>query len=159
MDNAWYKECSTGRRFLLKISPGEKLVEKLLNFAEETGVKNAVISSAIGSVTGVRIRGIKAGAKLPITAPRMNIYELDGPFEMLDLEGNIVPNDKGESDCHLHILISKSTGEVLGGHLFDARVFASCEIMIEEFFVTGVVERHQSKSGGISTFYLGDKDE
>jgi len=158
MDNAWYKECSPGRRFLLKISPGEWLVEKLLAFAAESGVKNAIISSAVGSVTNVSFRGIKAGAKLPITDPRMNIHELDGPFEMLGLEGNIIPDEGGNNDWHLHIMMSRSTGEMLGGHLFDAQVFASCEIMVKEFSVAGV-ERHQSKSGGISTFYLECDDE
>jgi len=83
---------------------------------------------------------------------------LDGPFEMLGLEGNIIPDEIGNNDWHLHIMMSRSTGEMLGGHLFDAQVFASCEIMVKEFSVAGV-ERHQSKSGGISTFYLECDDE
>lgn len=158
MENAWFKECLEGRRFLLKISQGECLVAKLQAFAAETGVKNAVIVSAVGSVTNVRYRGIKAGAKLPITAPRMSIHEVEGPMELLGLEGNIVPNHEGESDCHLHVLMSKSSGEVLGGHLFEAKVFACCEIMLREFHAEGI-ERHQSKTGGISTIYLEDGHE
>ena len=158
MKNAWFKECSQGRRFMLKISQGECLVEKLQAFAAETGVKTAVILSAVGSVSHVRYRGIKAGAKLPITPPRISVHEVEGPLELLGLEGNIVPNDKGESDCHLHILMAKSSGEVLGGHLFDARVFASCEIVLSEFHGDGI-ERHKSKTGGISTIYLEDSHE
>lgn len=158
MENAWFKECTQGRRFLLKISRGEWLVEKLAAFAAEADVRSAVITSAVGSVTNVRYRGIKAGAKLPITEPRMSVHEVEGPLELLGLEGNIVPNDKGETDCHLHVLLSKSSGEVIGGHLFDAQVFASCEIMLSEFHGSGI-ERHQSKSGGISTIYLEESHE
>ncbi|PLX94684.1 MAG: DUF296 domain-containing protein [Desulfuromonas sp.] len=153
MEHAWFKECSGGRRFMLKISQGQWLVETLQRFAAEAGVRNAVVISAVGSVTQVRYRGIKAGAKLPITEPRMTVHDEQGPFELLGLEGNMVPNDQDQCDCHLHILMSRSSGEVLGGHLFDARVFACCEIMLSEFHGEGI-ERHLSQSGGISTIYL-----
>ncbi|EAT15651.1 PPC domain-containing DNA-binding protein [Desulfuromonas acetoxidans] len=155
MENVWFKECSGGRRFLVKISQGEWLVESLCRFAAEAGVRSAVILSAVGSVTRVTFRGIKAGAKLPITEARMTVHDVEGPLELLGLEGNMVPNDQGQCDCHLHILMSRSSGEVIGGHLFDARVFASCEIILSEFHGAGV-ERHMSQSGGISTIYLED---
>ena len=85
-----------------------------------------MIISAVGSVKNVRFRGIKAGAKLPITEPRMHLHEVEGPLELLGLEGNLLPGEAGVIDCHLHILLGKSSGEVLGGHLYDAEVFATC---------------------------------
>jgi predicted DNA-binding protein with PD1-like motif len=53
-------------------------------------------------------------------------------------------------------MAARSTGEVVGGHLYDAEVFASCEIVLDEFVVEGV-ERHLSKSGGIPTIFIEEE--
>lgn len=156
MEGLWFKECREGRRFIIKIAPGESLVEGLVRFASEAQVHHGVIASAVGSVKNVRLRGIKTGARLPITPPRVNVVELEGPLELLALEGNIFPGEECAIDCHLHIMAARSTGEVVGGHLYDAEVFASCEIVLDEFGVEGV-ERHLSKSGGIPTIFIEEE--
>lgn len=156
MEGAWYKEWAQGRRFIIKIEPKEKLRERLLEFARQTKIKNAVIISAVGSVVNVHFRGIKTGSKRPITEPRMRQHEMLGPLELLGLEGNLISTDRGEVDCHLHIIVGKSSGEVVGGHLFEAEVFASCEILLTEMIVKGV-ERSTSRSGGTSTIYIDEE--
>ncbi len=156
MAGLWFTECEQGRRFIIKISPGESLQERLTEFAHSSNVKYAVIVSAVGSVQNVKFRGIKSGAKLPITPPRMHVHEVEGPLELLGLAGNIFPDEQGKADCHLHIVASKSSGEVLGGHLFDAQVFATCEIVLSEIEAAGV-ERHLSKTGGVPTVYINQE--
>jgi predicted DNA-binding protein with PD1-like motif len=156
MEGLWYKECRQGRRFIIKITPGECLSDRILQFAYRENVHNAVIVSAVGSVKNVRLRGIKTGAKLPITPARINAHELEGPLELLSLMGNIVPGEDVLLDCHLHIMVGKSSGEVVGGHLFEAEVFATCEIMLTELVVEGI-ERHVSKMGGTSTLYINEE--
>jgi predicted DNA-binding protein with PD1-like motif len=153
MDGFWFKEVAQGRRFLIKIAPGEALTPKLREFARAAGVRHGVVVSAVGSVQDVRFRGIKTGAKLPMTEPRQQAHEVQGPLELLGLTGNLVPDEHGELDCHLHVIASRSSGEVVGGHLYDARVFATCEIVITEVIADGV-ERHLSKTGGIPTVYI-----
>ena len=61
----WYKEYSQGRRFFLKILPGQSLKANIRNLVIQEKIKVAVILSAIGSIRNVRINGIKSGAKLP----------------------------------------------------------------------------------------------
>jgi predicted DNA-binding protein with PD1-like motif len=129
---------------------------RLLQFAHLADLRNAVIVSAVGSVKNVRLRGIKTGAKLPITAPRVNIHEFEGPLELLGLTGNIVPGEETLLDFHLHIMAAKSSGEVVGGHLYNAEVFATCEIVLTELLVEGVA-RHVSKIGGIPTIYISEE--
>ncbi len=157
MRGAWCKEWNQGRRFIIKIAPGEKIVERLRLLISEEGIQNGVIVSAVGSVTNAHFRGIKSGAKRPITEPRMRQHLIEGPLELLGLEGNLILADSGEVDCHVHILLAKSSGEVLGGHLFDAEVFASCEILLTEMLVQGI-ERHASKVSGIQTIFF-NQDE
>jgi len=155
MQGLWYKEAKTARSFIIKILPGERIADKLVEAVKELDVHYSVIVSAVGSVTDVKFRGIKTGATLPITVPRMTVHQIAYPMELLGLNGNIFPDENGEPDCHLHIQMSKSSGEVLGGHLFNARVFASCEIMITELSADGI-ERHVSKSAGTPTIFIED---
>jgi hypothetical protein len=153
---AWCKEWKQGRRFIIKIEPGEKIVERLLLFAQQEKVKHAVIISAVGSVQNIHYRGIKSGAKRPITEPRMRQHQEEGPLEMLGIEGNLITDASGNIDSHMHILMSKSSGEVLGGHLYDAEVFVSCEILLTEMIVDGV-ERHISATAGTPTIYINEE--
>jgi predicted DNA-binding protein with PD1-like motif len=152
----WYKQYTQGRRFILKIRPGESLVKCLKQLVVKENIRVAVILSAIGSVKNVRLNDIKSGAKLPITAARLIPHELEGPLELLSLSGNIVPGQGDDFDCHLHIMAGKASGDVVGGHLDDSDVFATCEIVIVELIVEGI-ERHLSKSGGTPTIFFAEE--
>jgi predicted DNA-binding protein with PD1-like motif len=79
---------------------------------------------------------------------------VEGPLELIGLEGNLFPTRR-RRDCHLHIMAAKSSGDVLGGHLYDARVFATCEIVLSEIVAEGL-ERHLSRSGGTSTVFIDE---
>lgn len=153
MEGMWFKEVEQGRRFVIKIAPGETLQARLVEFARLASVRHAVVVSAVGSLRDVTFRGIKTGAKLPITTPRVSLHEVEGPLELLGLTGNILPDERGELDCHLHVLVGRSTGDVLGGHLLDAKVFATCEIVLTELLAEGL-ERHLSRTGGIPAAFI-----
>ena len=153
MTGYWHKQVDQGRRFVLKIESGQPLLGKLVEFARAVSLRHAVVVSAVGSVRDVAFRGIKAGAKLPITPPRMHRHEVAGPLELLGLTGNIMPDEQGNPDCHLHVMAARSSGEVIGGHLFDATVFATCEVVLSELEGEGL-ERHLSKHGGIPTVFI-----
>ena len=153
MNGVHYRQWQTGRNFLIKIEPGESIRDRLNSVALDAGIHHAVIISAVGSVCNVDFRGIKSGAKRPISEPRMSRHHLEGPLELLNLQGNLITDDKGEIDIHLHIVLGKSSGDVAGGHLFDAEVFAGCEIALSEMQVTGVA-RSLSRSSGTPTIYI-----
>ena len=72
----WYKEYKQGRRFFLKILPGQTLLQNIKQLVVQENIKVGVILSAIGSIRNVRINGIKSGAKLPITAARLTPHVL-----------------------------------------------------------------------------------
>ncbi|MGD0483417.1 MAG: PPC domain-containing DNA-binding protein [Gemmatimonadales bacterium] len=150
-----YRECRDGRRFMLRIKPGAKLVEQIRLFAREVGLRHGVVVSAIGSVRQLTFTDIQAGAHLPITEPRMPVHTVEGPLDLLGIEGNFVPRKDGEVDAHLHILGSKSSGEVVGGHLIEAEVFATCEMVVAEYFAKGV-GRQRSAKGGVDTIFFED---
>ena len=151
----WYKEYKQGRRFLVKILPGESLVDCIKALVNTEKIQSAVILSAIGSVKNISLKDIKSGAKLPITSARLITHEVEGPLELLGLTGNIVPGEDDKVDCHLHIMASKASGDVIGGHMFNAEVFATCEIVLVELVLEGI-DRHLSKTGGTPTIFFNE---
>lgn len=156
MDKLSYREVRQGRRFMIRVLPGTKLVDELLQFARMVDLHHGAIISAVGSVRDVEFSDIQAGARLPITEPRMPVHKVDGPLDLLGLEGNLVPNDTGKVDAHLHIFAARSSGEAIGGHLREAEVFATCEIILGEYIVEGV-ERQHSTRGGVDTLFFEDR--
>jgi len=156
VDKLSYREIRQGRRFMIRVLPGTRLVDELLQFARLVDLHHAAIVSAVGSVRAVEFSDIQAGARLPITGPRMPVHHVEGPLDLLGLEGNLVPNETGKVDAHLHIFAAKSSGEAVGGHLIDAEVFATCEIIISEYIVEGV-ERQHSTRGGVDTLFFEDQ--
>ena len=90
-ENLRYKEYRQGRRFLVKIRPGESLQGSICALLAAEKIESAVVLSGIGSVRNVRLKDIKSGAKLPITPARLVEHEMEGPFELLCITGNIVP--------------------------------------------------------------------
>ena len=155
MGRLWYREARDGRRFMLRIPPGAMLMEQIQRFTREVGLQHGVIVSAIGSVRQLTFTDIQAGAHLPITEPRMPVHTIEGPLDLLGIEGNFVPGEDGRVDLHLHVLGAKSSGEVVGGHLIEAEVFATCEMVIAEYLVEGV-ERQRSAKGGVDTLHFED---
>lgn len=150
MDLYTYRECRGGRRFVLRLASGARLMEQLQRFTAEVGLRHGAIISAIGSVRNVSFTDIQAGAHLPITRPRMPLHTVEGPLDLLGIEGNFVPRENGQVDLHLHVMGAKSSGEVVGGHLVEAEVFATCEMVVAEYLVEGV-ERQHSAGGGVDT--------
>jgi len=156
MDKLSYREIQQGRRFMIRVLPGTKLVDELLQFARMVNLHHGAIVSAVGSVRNVDFSDIQAGARLPITEPRMPVHHVEGPLDLLGLEGNLVPDEDGHVNPHLHIFAAKSSGEAIGGHLLEAEVFATCEIILGEYIVEGV-ERQRSTRGGVDTLFFEDK--
>jgi uncharacterized protein len=156
VDKLSYREVEQGRRFMIRILPGTKLVDELLQFARMVDLHHGAIVSAVGSVRNVEFSDIQAGARLPITEPRMPVHRVEGPLDLLGVAGNLVPNDTGKVDAHLHILAARSSGEAIGGHLHEAEVFATCEIVLAEYLVEGV-ERQHSTRGGVDTLFFEDE--
>ncbi|MCE1229440.1 MAG: DNA-binding protein [Firmicutes bacterium] len=153
MKNLSYRECQIGRRFILRLEPGARISESLVEFTRGMKAPFASLVSAVGSIRMVEFVDIQAGAHLPISGARLKTHKVEGPLELLSLEGNLLPDDKGELSARLYVLGSKSSGEVVGGRLVEAEVFASCEIVLAEYNVTGI-ERQFSPQSGVDALVI-----
>lgn len=100
----------------LRLSPGEDLKNFLVEFCQKNDLSAACIVSAVGSLTEAHLR-FSGGTQ----AERVG-----GPFEVLSLCGTL-----SKHGIHLHISISDSKGQTIGGHLMaGCTVFTTMEIVI-----------------------------
>ncbi len=77
--------------YFVRFRPGEDLFETLTEIIKEKNIERAAILSGIGSLCNVAFRDLKTGIDLPVNVDKTNLMEEYGPFELLTLEGNIVP--------------------------------------------------------------------
>jgi len=75
---------------------------------------------------------------------------IDEPMEITSLLGN-VSTKNGETYIHLHINVCREDMTVLGGHLNECRISATCEMFVRT--VKGTVERElDEKETGLNLF-------
>jgi uncharacterized protein len=131
MNQAFTEKISLGGIFLLRLLPEEDVFEGLKRICLENGMERAVVLSGIGSLKDVTFRNVQFHVNLPVSLDRTNIFEEEGPFELLSLEGNVFPAEGGgDSIVHLHALLGSPTGALRGGHLIKAAVFSTVEIVL-----------------------------
>ena len=95
--------------YATRLQEGEDLKHAVSKFVQSKRLANAVIVSAVGSLSVANIR--MAGA----TPGRQDVRMYEGAFEIVSLFGTVDKN--GQS--HLHISISDKDGKTTGGHLKD----------------------------------------
>jgi predicted DNA-binding protein with PD1-like motif len=109
-------------RYVLRLDPGEGVIDSLSGFASERGINSGVVSG-IGGIEDVVLGYFDLGAKEYLKR------KLDGIYEMISLAGN-VSTIEGRPFVHAHAVVSGRDMTALGGHLFEARVAITAELYL-----------------------------
>jgi predicted DNA-binding protein with PD1-like motif len=111
--------------FALVFDPGEEVMSGLLRFARGQQLAGAHLT-AIGAFERVTLgffdMSNKDYKKIPI----------DEQVELMSLVGNIARDEKGEPKVHAHVVVGKADGTAHGGHLLEAQVRPTLEVVIVE---------------------------
>jgi hypothetical protein len=113
------------KTFILVFETGDELAKGLLAFAEQEKL-SAASFKAVGALSSVRLAWFSWESKQ---------YEpsvtLDEQVELLSLIGDIAV--KGAKPVvHAHAIIGRKDGAALGGHLLEAHVRPTCEVVLTE---------------------------
>jgi predicted DNA-binding protein with PD1-like motif len=140
--------------YFTRFRPGEDLFGRMMEVVKENGIKQGVVLSAIGSLCDVAFRDLKTGSDLPLSVDKTNLMEEYGPFELLTLEGNIVPLvgefgglKDGDPVIHLHCTLGTAYGGLFGGHLFKATVFTTTEVFLAKVKNSRVKKKQGTVTG------------
>lgn len=102
--------------YAIRLKPGEDLKQGIEDLVKGKNIEAGWIASCAGSLTDYSIR----------FANQPEASAGSGHFEIVSLGGTVSINGS-----HLHISISDTTGQTIGGHLMDGcKIFTTAEIVI-----------------------------
>ena len=128
-----------GSTYVVRLDAGERIVETL---------RELCARDAIG---GGYFHGLGAVGEAEIGHfdPAVGDYGwtvLSGPYEIVALHGNITTVD-GKPFIHAHVALGDNTFAVRGGHLKEAVVAATCEIVLVRF--RDEIGRREDEASGL----------
>lgn len=135
-----------GSCFIIRIPPGENLIRRIQELLAAKECRRAAILSGIGSLRDVTFRNLVEGVGLPVSKDKTIDTKREGPFELVSLVGNLIPM-LGRPVTHLHAVLGTPDGQLVGGHLFDATVFDTVELVIAEIVGSRVVKGRDESTG------------
>lgn len=113
------------KTYVLIFERGDEVVATLLKFAKEKSLAAAHFT-AIGGFSDVILgyfsRERKQYQKIP----------LQEQVEVLSLVGDIALKEDGTPQVHAHVIVGDSNGLARGGHLMEAHVWPTLELILEE---------------------------
>ena len=112
------------KTFVIVFDTGDEVVAGLLDFAREHGF--AASLTAIGAFERVTLGFFEAERK---DYKKIFIGE---QVEVMSLVGNITLEENGEPKVHAHVVVGKSDGTAHGGHLLEAHVRPTLEVILTE---------------------------
>lgn len=113
-----------GRTFVLVFEKGDEALSGLESLAREEGV-TAARFTGIGAFSAATLgyfdRDRKDYKEIPVSEQ----------VEVLSLLGDVAVEDD-EPKVHAHVVLGRSDGSAIGGHLLEARVWPTLEVIFDE---------------------------
>lgn len=130
--------------FLIRLERGEKVNASLTSFCQKKSIKNAVIHG-LGSIEDPTLANYRVDTK------KYSEKRLKGIFELTNLIGT-VGLFEGEPLVHTHVTISDEDMRAFGGHLVEAAVSATVEVVLID--LKSRFTKSHSKEIGLRLFDL-----
>ena len=118
----------TSRIVYRRFQPGESLIEVLESLARSEGIREATVTSCIGSLSQLKLRnlcGYEEGE------PEFRRRVVDENLELVSAEGYVQPLPDGGIRVHIHLAAARPSGEVVGGHCEDATCFTGAYMYLQ----------------------------
>lgn len=112
-----------GAAWVLRLEPGEEVIESLVGWAEENGVGFASVQ-AIGALRRAAL-GYFDG-----TTKSYRRLAVEAHVEVVSLLGNLSRGEDNTPVAHLHAVLGCADGSTLGGHLFEGVVAPTLEVIL-----------------------------
>jgi predicted DNA-binding protein with PD1-like motif len=112
------------RTFVLVFDKGDEFAGGLTGFAKDEGV-GAASFTAVGAFSDANLGYFDQDSKEYLRIP------VEEQVEVLSLLGDVALKS-GEPQVHAHVVVGRSDGTTLGGHLLGAHVWPTLEVVLLE---------------------------
>lgn len=131
-----------GNKYFVRIDRGEEIISQLKKLCEQERITLAEVK-ALGAVDDFNV------GLFDVEEKKYHTNRFQFPAEIVSLWGTVTTKD-GKFYQHIHLSAADSQGHVFGGHLNNARVSATCEMVIE--VSEGIIERKFNEDVGLNLF-------
>ena len=131
-------------KIFVSLQTGDLINESMWQVAVEENISNAWING-IGAIDNVEV------GYMDVENKKYQKRNFDEHYELLSLMGNITYRD-GVPFVHTHVTFSGTEYNVFGGHLFDANITATGEIVLS--LADSKIDRVYNENIGIHTWCL-----
>ena len=131
-----------GHTVFVRIDRGEELHSALKEVALKENITLAHVRG-LGATDSFTVGVYKVGEK------KYYSNHFEGDYEIVSLTGTITTMN-GEYYPHIHMSAGDEKGHVVGGHLNQAMISVTCEVVVQ--MVEGKVERSLDEEIGINLF-------
>src|SRR5579883_669755 len=125
MQSKMVAETADGRTFVVVVEAGEEAFSAITNFARSAKLPGASLT-ALGAFERATVGWFDPAAK------DYRKIEVAEQSEALSLVGDIAIDDRGEPSLHVHAVLGLRDGSTRGGHLLQAIVRPTLEVMLKE---------------------------
>ena len=131
-------------KIFVSLQTGDLINKSIDHIAVEENISNAWING-IGAIDNIEV------GYMDVKNKKYQKRNFDEHYELLSLTGNITYKD-GVPFVHTHVTFSDIEYNVFGGHLFDAKITATGEIVLS--LTDSKIEREYNENIGIHTWCL-----
>lgn len=111
-----------GGFYILRLERGEDIPTEVAGFVRRQKVRSGVVSG-IGAASDIEL------GYFHLKERRYERKRINDECEVASITGNVAWAGR-EPVCHLHAVVTDSRMRAWGGHLFAAKVAATCEVCI-----------------------------
>ncbi len=128
-----------GDRYVVRLETGEDVVQAVTAFASDRRIDAASVSG-IGSITDATLGYFDRAAR------EYKKHGVPGDSEIVSLLGNLSLKE-GQPFAHIHVTLAGPDFRAVAGHLFDGKVAATCELVVEP--LPGLLQRKKDARLGL----------
>jgi predicted DNA-binding protein with PD1-like motif len=133
------------RTFALVFDRGDEVLSELTRFAREQQLSASRIT-ALGAFERCTLGYFDWERKDYLRIP------VDEQVEVVSLVGDVAL-DRGEPKMHLHVVLGRRDGSALGGHLLEARVRPTLEVLLVDS--PSYLRRDLDEASGLALIKIG----
>ncbi len=135
-----------GEKIFVSLQTGDLINKSLTEISVKENISNAWING-IGAIDSVEV------GYMDVVNKKYQKRNFNDNYELISLIGNITIKD-GVPFVHTHITFSDTEYKVFGGHLFDAKITATGEIILT--VADSKIDRQFNENVGIHTWCLSE---
>jgi len=113
------------KTFALVFDTGDEFMSELTSFAKDNDLSAASLT-ALGAFSDAAL------GYFDIEKKQYDKIPVEEQVEVLSLVGTIAPREDGEPQVHAHVVLGRSDGTTRGGHLLEAHVRPTLEVVLVE---------------------------